>query len=702
MTDPLPGDIFQVGQVLNNTYEIEGILGRGGTGEVYRARNQISDRIVALKALNAQFSGNEDYLELMKREEQMRNIIHDAVVRYSDNSRTDQGHVFLVMDFVDGPSMNDLLERGGMEPRDLLIIAHRVAEGLAVTHRNHIVHRDLSPDNIILRNGDPEQAVIIDFGIAKDNSVGAKTIVGNEFAGKYEYAAPEQMEGKAEARSDLYSLGALLLAGFRGQIPFQGTTPGEIVRRKDKPLDSDGVPEPLRGLIDWLAAPALEDRPRDADEVVDRLNQILKTKRARSPSRKREPTSAEGRGRALKWIGGLVLIGAVGAGIFFSDVLRDVFTKPLQVVEPYTLSASLAPSGDVTLEGYAPDEETRLTLRDAFAGAAGAAPGPDAIELADGMPRPDWAEAVEALIEELGQLEDWSLDITNDAASVEGLAKDIATRDAMRDVLDQTAGAVGLTLQHSLVAGPRLLETTVLEQALRGLQTCGPLQRSPAEGDGYPLGANITITGQVAAQEDAQAIEDALKQIIGDRALRVDTVTLNPDLCAVRSTLPGTTSGALSIWLGYGDTNEANLSGIYNAGDIPVAEVHVPATVTNGSLWVMVVDNTNRVFHVLPHQNRLEHDLADIGETSDGIRRVRVLHSAEEWREDNTRFATRIGTGSYGKSEVIAIHSDKPLFGIRRPRDESIASIVDALNEVVAAGEIKIYAIASRLIDARP
>ena len=74
MIDPLPGDIFRKGQVLNNTYEIEGVLGRGGTGEVYRARNQITGRVVAVKALNRAFSANEAYIELMKREEEMRSI----------------------------------------------------------------------------------------------------------------------------------------------------------------------------------------------------------------------------------------------------------------------------------------------------------------------------------------------------------------------------------------------------------------------------------------------------------------------------------------------------------------------------------------------------------------------------------------------------------------------------------------------------
>ncbi len=177
MKDPMPTDIFKLGQVLNNTYEIIGVLGRGGTGEVYLARNQINEREIAIKALNTRFSGKADYVELMKREDQMRAILHDAVVRYIECSRTDQGHVFLVMDYIDGPSLNDVMLERKVDDRDLLVIAHRVLEGLVATHKAGIVHRDLSPDNIILRGGDPEQATIIDFGIAKDTAAGAMTIV---------------------------------------------------------------------------------------------------------------------------------------------------------------------------------------------------------------------------------------------------------------------------------------------------------------------------------------------------------------------------------------------------------------------------------------------------------------------------------------------------------------------------------------------
>ena len=227
MIDPLPGDIFRKGQVLNNTYEIEGVLGRGGTGEVYRARNQITGRVVAIKALNREFSGNDAYLELMKREEEMRNIHHDAVVRYTDCSRTDEGHVYLVMDYVDGTPLSDWLERGGVDaarPDD------RRAPGRRGAGRHPCAQRSSTatsrPTTSSCAAASPAEAVIIDFGIAKDASAGARTIVGNDFAGKYEYAAPEQMHGRAEPRSDLYALGASLLATFRGRVPDVGAQPG--------------------------------------------------------------------------------------------------------------------------------------------------------------------------------------------------------------------------------------------------------------------------------------------------------------------------------------------------------------------------------------------------------------------------------------------------------------------------------------------
>jgi len=213
--------LLKPGAVLNNTYRIEGLVGEGGTGEVYRAVNTASERTVAVKILKEQFSQDPKFIDLMRRE-LLHNVSDDAVVRYYDLLRTadDQGGLyFLVMDYIDGPSVADLMNKGPVSVDTLMILARRVTQGLAACHGASIFHRDISPDNIILRDGDPAQATLIDFGIAKDVRPDAKTVVGGGFAGKYEYAAPEQLDGIADGRSDIYSFGMTLIAAARGESP---------------------------------------------------------------------------------------------------------------------------------------------------------------------------------------------------------------------------------------------------------------------------------------------------------------------------------------------------------------------------------------------------------------------------------------------------------------------------------------------------
>lgn len=694
MLDPLPGDIFRTGQVLNNTYEIEGVLGRGGTGEVYRARNQINGRVVALKVLNRAFTENEAYLELMKREEEMRSIVHDAVVRYSDNSRSDDGHVFLAMDFVDGPSLDDLLRQGGLDGRELLIVAHRVAEGLVATHDRGVVHRDLSPDNIILRDGDPAEAVIIDFGIAKDTAVGARTIIGNDFAGKYEYAAPEQTEGRAEARSDLYALGASLLATYRGEVPFRGATPGEMMRRKQRPLDTEGVPEPLRGVIDWLTAPALEDRPQNAREVVARLEQLLRLRAGEDEPRR----DGGGPPRWPAVLAGVLLVAIVAAGGGWWVWQSGMLDPPLPVASPYVLRAG----ADGDFAANAPDEGAAALLRGAYAAASGSEPAGEAVSLAQGVPGELWPQQVADLLRATGALEDWTFEARDRSVVISGLAADRDARDAVRQTLAELAAAAEFDLSAEIAAGPLVLPPQRVQTVLDETATCGPLDLAGAPDNGYPLGETIVVTGQLESAGDAAAIEDRLTPVIGDRSVRIDAAVLNSDVCSIRESLPPVGSGPVSIWLGNGASGDANLSGVYHTGENPVAEVHLPATLRDGSLWVMIVDNTGKVFHLLPSANRPEHDLAALGEVAGGLRRIRVLHAVEQLKDDPDLLAMRVTSGDYGKSEVIAILSERPLFGERRPRDESVASMLTALQNAGVRQRTDIEAIARRRIDARP
>lgn len=693
MIDPLPGDIFQKGQVINNTYEIEGVLGRGGTGEVYLARNQITGRVVAVKALNRAFSANEAYIELMKREEEMRNLSSDAVVRYTECSRSAEGHVYLVMDYVNGAALSELLERGGTPARDLMVVAHRVAEGLVATHAKNIVHRDLSPDNIILRGGDPAQAVIIDFGIAKDANAGARTIVGNDFAGKYEYAAPEQLNGKAEPRSDLYALGASLLATFRGQVPDVGGSPGEVVARKQRPLDTQGVPEPLRGLIDDLTQPDPARRPPSAAAVVAEIERQLK------PSTKAPAGAVRTGGRRRVWpLAAVAVVVLLLAGGWFSGLVPGLFGG-LPTASPYVLTAERAADGSSRLEGDAPGEAARTTIVDAFTAAGGAAPAPDGLKLATGTPVDGWDLAVAALIAAAKPLGEWRLDLKDRDASLSGVAPDTATRDAVTRNFTAAAASAGLTPSLRLSAGPARLDAAAVEAIVRPFENCGPLTVTPPPGGSFPMGSTVGVTGNVADQATADKLRAALAAGIGDRTPRVDAAVLDPTLCGLVSLLPAVPAGSLSIRLGYGDRDGPNTTGTYAVGDNPIIDVLLPAQPSDGYLWVAIADVTGNLFNLLPNLGRPDAAVASNGTVEGDKRRVRVAFDLADAKADPKARPYFKVDDTFGKSLMIVFRTDRPLFDTLRPTTETVASFTQDLSQVLQAGQVRILALTTQVIE---
>lgn len=688
MKPSLPNDIFKTGQVLNNTYEIEGVLGRGGTGEVYLARNQITGRVTAIKALNAIFSGNDEYLELMKREEQMRRIVNDAVVRYSECSRSDEGHVFLVMDHIEGPSLNDAtIEGDGLSTRDLLIVAHRVLEGLIATHGHGVVHRDLSPDNVILRDGRPERATIIDFGIAKDTSAGARTIVGNEFAGKYEFAAPEQLDGHADERSDLYALGTLLLAAYRRRLPDVGTTPGDIVRSKRNPPNTEDVEQPLKELVDWLSAPDPSQRPQSADEALKRLEDWLKPGDRKPARRKRR------RGSWLIAASGLVAAALAGAYAF--GLFEMVFGPRLPTVTPYTLSASFDEAG-ATLQGHAPDADAAAGLRGIFADATGVAPAEEAINLALGVPTEDWPAHVADLITLSGSLVTWSLVVSDMSARLSGLAPDMDTRDALNEAIDEWSDLAGMQVSARLTAGPRSLSVETVVGLLDEVSTCGPLAVG-GEAETFALGETLRIIGDIAAEGDKADIERRLAPEIGDRNLRLETRTLNQSLCRIRAALPPVGEGNMALRLSNADDSD-NLAGVYRTAEYVVADILLPSDL-DGFLSVLLVDNTGEVYSIFPNVRRRDNRISNVGSVETGIRRIPLLDTPDN-RNTAAGFALEVDSQNYGVSEIIAIHSSEPLIEFR-PSEESAAAHAEALEGGLKGREDIVLGVSSRLLELR-
>jgi hypothetical protein len=684
MSQSRASDTFKPGDLLNNTYRIEAVLGRGGTSEVYRARSEISGRVVALKVLRSEFSGNEAYLALMSREEAIRDIRHDAVVRYSENHRTPEGHVYLIMDYIDGPGLDEKLRGGGMSRDDLLVVAARVAEGLSVAHARNIVHSDLSPDNIILRSGDPAQAVIIDFGIAKDDNPGAETIVGNEFAGKYAYAAPEQLSGKTDARSDIYALGALLLATYRGTPPDMGKNPMEVIRRKAMPLDTEGVPEPLRSLIDRMSQPDPEARFQSVGEVLSAIDPSYVPTAPRPitlPPRASIPKAAvasRGWGVRIALIAaGIVAV--VGVGGQVAGVWPGMMAASLPQIDPMALSIQRGAAGAPIVSGHVPSEETRAALTQAVAPIGAAV----AVELASGPVSATWGEDVVSLTTQIRELEEFDVAVSNNTAAITGLTSDRALRDRLMSELNTPVG--GLTASAEIVLGPRILSTMLIDPVLGDAADCGSLRLQDPPVAGYALGDTITVVGRLADPSARVELYDKLAAIAGDRKVAVDAEVLNPNLCLVEAALPDAGPGGFAVRFGFGDRGEPNPSGRYFVGDNPVIDVIVPEGVNGGYLWVSLLDVTGNVYHLLPNIGRPEFDVPTLRADAAGDVPVRVAFSVGEAR-GTTKLAFSVDDTTLGKSKILILHANTPVFDEMRPTTESAAGFAAALSERKLAG----------------
>ncbi len=259
------------GTVLFGEYEVVNVLGVGGMGEVYRARHRRLDEHRAIKVMHAELSKKKGASEFFYREAKaLLAVRHPAVVHCHDLLSDDAGRVYLIMEMIEGIPLSKKMNDGPLSPDDVAILGARVAHGLSAAHRKGVIHRDLSPDNIVLPNGRVQEAKIIDFGIAKLLEEGEGTIVDG-FKGKLSYASPEQLGffgGKIDGRSDFYSLGLVLVAAALGRPMAMGTTVMEAV---DARRNFDGLPDAIPVGLRSAIQPLLALEPKDRPKYVDRL-----------------------------------------------------------------------------------------------------------------------------------------------------------------------------------------------------------------------------------------------------------------------------------------------------------------------------------------------------------------------------------------------------------------------------------------------
>ncbi|MBC7737946.1 MAG: protein kinase [Candidatus Saccharibacteria bacterium] len=699
MGDSRPGDIFQPGDLLNNTYRIENILGRGGTSEVYKARNEISGRFVAIKALKSEFSGDEGYLTLMRREEEIREIRHDAVVRYSENHRTPSGMIYLVMDYVEGPGLDAKMKAGGMSAPDLIAVCKRVAGGLKVAHDRRIIHRDLSPDNIILRGDIPSEAVIIDFGIAKDANPGAQTIVGNEFAGKYAYAAPEQLSGQTDARSDLYALGALLLATFRGTRPDIGANPMEVLKKKALPLNTSGVPEPLKSLIDKMTQPDPAHRFQSADDLLAAIDHGMDERTVVVPRPKAvvppppqptpKPTPAKRGAGGLIAVALAAVLGLGAAGAYFGGLFNTGPTLP--VANPYLLTVEKPDGGPVRASGDVPSESIATALTKAVTDLGGTAD----LTLATGDISETWGADLLTVVASVAPLESWRVDLTGNDGVVTGVTTDQTAHDTVMAALG-TGLPGSLKGKADITLKPQFLTAEAVDKVLASQTDCGPLEQMAPPTLGYGKDDAITVSGNLSGSPQQVQLFDALTAIADNRKISLGITLLNDALCKIEGTLPAVRSGNFRFDFGFGDRPDDNPSGRYFVGENPTIDLVIPADVVDGFISVSIIDVSGNVYHVLPNMNRPEDNVATLRNGATGAFMVRLAYPLAENTAQTIAFT--IDPTTLGKSKVIVVASDKPLFAELRPTTESVDGYAAALKTAAATGDLQIRAIDSRIL----
>jgi serine/threonine protein kinase len=278
-----------LGSIIADRYHVLKKLGEGGMGTVYLAEHVKMGRKSAVKVMNPGTVDDTDAISRFNREaSNASRINHPNVAAVYDFGETSEGMIYLAMEFVEGPSLTQVIKEGGpLPPARAAEIARQAAEALSVAHDMGIVHRDLKPDNIMLaKNRDGSDCVkVVDFGIAKAaNNEAQKVTRTGLVVGTPEYMSPEQLAGdKLDGRSDIYSLGLVAFAMMTGKLPFPGETAQEsmIARLTDDPKRLDEMkpdvawPSSVQLVMDKALARDAVDRYQSANQFGSDLHKAV-------------------------------------------------------------------------------------------------------------------------------------------------------------------------------------------------------------------------------------------------------------------------------------------------------------------------------------------------------------------------------------------------------------------------------------------
>jgi serine/threonine-protein kinase len=319
------------GTRLNGIYEIDHAIGAGGMGEIYKGHNIQTGDVVAIKVMLPELGENQAAMALFRKEASaLHSLHHEAIVRYYVFTvEPTLQRPYLAMEFVEGQSLSDRLKHGPLTFEAIYALKNRLAAGLQAAHERGVIHRDVSPDNIIIPGGDVSRAKIIDFGIARSTQLGEGTIIGGGFAGKYNYVSPEQLGlfgGDVTGRSDIYSLGLLLAEALTGQPIDMGGSQLDVIEKRRKVPHLGAIDLRVRPLIEKMLQPDPANRPESMAVVAAWQVGAERPLSARQGYESRPSaygvspqTGPGGRGRKVVLAASIavLLLGGAGAGLYY-------------------------------------------------------------------------------------------------------------------------------------------------------------------------------------------------------------------------------------------------------------------------------------------------------------------------------------------------------------------------------------------------
>jgi serine/threonine protein kinase len=619
-------------------------------GEVYRARHAELNTEHAIKIILPELADNQRIVDLFRREASiLRTVRHDAVVAYDGIFRDENGRLYLVMEFVDGPSLNKYMRERRLDADEVRQLRDRLADGLAVAHEKGVIHRDLSPDNVILPHGNLAEAKIIDFGISKLADPGAKTIVGDDFAGKFSFVSPEQLgmfDGKVDARSDIYSLGLVLAAAAIGEPLDMGLSPISVIEARRGVPDLSRVPDSIRADLATMLEPDPADRPQSMRELTGRRDRRATDRRgAAEPTggrRKDQARSSRIGVGAIAGIAAALIVVAGGAWYVIQPMGGTGNGPPREEIASSDGSSAVSPTPVPT--------PTPAPMPTPITAVPMPAPTPVTVVPTPTLtPAPATPTIVPAPASTTPDAGEPSVSTPNTASGPTD------TTDGPSGAANQSAADPQVALLP-VVPDPARIRRDA-QKAIANLSCSGIRIEVSGSGD-------VAASGYVASNADRNKVTEQLGRVPDVGRIENAVTVMQRPLCQILDVL----ATATAFSFGPGNAlaiDPGGAAGVYRRGDH--INVTVTAPPTDGFLYVDYVDAAEKyVIHLLPNDRFRPENRIRARE------RVVIGSTPQE-------SSTYVIQPPYGTNLIIAVVSRQPLFDRMRPIQEGAEAYLEAL-----------------------